>query len=373
MPDESDRATSTRAHPLGHLVPRVADLHGRLRPRFEFDGAPADRLSSLANTLSRPGEPRAPEDPEHQPEPNRLDGVLEIAARAVGTEGGRAPSESRRRRGETSDHSRSGGVRVEPRGDGIASSEISQDTIAGQQRVSRDSGVRTGGRAFLGTTETAGGSSSGSWADGTTVSVQASRQSPPSVPTNDPTEGIGVNTQRAVTGHRGSTVATTTGARPTAAAEVENGADEVAASPGSLPSPERAHDGSHQAPAPGPGVGRFEPNVVPTESEVLSPAHGPVQGIVARAPPPTIAPTTVRPRPLHDVVPSLLGFSAQHRPGRFDAEVTGTPVPAVHVTIGRVEIRAVVAAGPPATAKHSSARPPMSLTDYLSRRNGGQG
>jgi hypothetical protein len=44
--------------------------------------------------------------------------------------------------------------------------------------------------------------------------------------------------------------------------------------------------------------------------------------------------------------------------------------PVVHVTIGRVEIRAVAA--PAATKRSTQSKPALSLSDYLDRRSGGQ-
>lgn len=51
--------------------------------------------------------------------------------------------------------------------------------------------------------------------------------------------------------------------------------------------------------------------------------------------------------------------------------ITKTPEPVVHVTIGRVEIRAVPA--PVAPKRSAPAKPTLSLSDYLNRRKGGQG
>ncbi|HEV7486144.1 MAG TPA: hypothetical protein VGQ65_10715 [Thermoanaerobaculia bacterium] len=46
------------------------------------------------------------------------------------------------------------------------------------------------------------------------------------------------------------------------------------------------------------------------------------------------------------------------------------PAPDVHITIGRVEVRAIPAAATPARARSGSASGPMSLDDYLRRRDG---
>jgi hypothetical protein len=53
----------------------------------------------------------------------------------------------------------------------------------------------------------------------------------------------------------------------------------------------------------------------------------------------------------------------------FLAEAAPAPAPTIHVTIGRIEIRATPAA--PAPARPAAPRPPgMSLDDYLRRRDG---
>ena len=68
-----------------------------------------------------------------------------------------------------------------------------------------------------------------------------------------------------------------------------------------------------------------------------------------------------RPPRLPDLVPS-----------RRDRHAEATPT--VQVTIGRVEIRAAVAApaAPPSPRRAPAAKPSLSLADYLQRRSGGR-
>jgi len=44
--------------------------------------------------------------------------------------------------------------------------------------------------------------------------------------------------------------------------------------------------------------------------------------------------------------------------------------PAVHITIGRVEVRATVSTAPPAPRPHAEDKPTLSLGDYLKRGGG---
>jgi hypothetical protein len=51
------------------------------------------------------------------------------------------------------------------------------------------------------------------------------------------------------------------------------------------------------------------------------------------------------------------------------ASASSNDAPAIHVTIGRVEVRAITAPGPPRSPAPPAA-PKISLDDYLKRRNG---
>jgi len=52
-------------------------------------------------------------------------------------------------------------------------------------------------------------------------------------------------------------------------------------------------------------------------------------------------------------------------------DISNPAEPTVHVTIGRVEIRAVAA--PAAQKRSTPSKPALSLNDYLQRRSGGHG
>jgi hypothetical protein len=57
-------------------------------------------------------------------------------------------------------------------------------------------------------------------------------------------------------------------------------------------------------------------------------------------------------------------------PAATQASNANPSEPVVHVTIGRVEIRAVPA--PPAPKRAAPTKPALSLSDYLQRRGGGR-
>jgi hypothetical protein len=51
---------------------------------------------------------------------------------------------------------------------------------------------------------------------------------------------------------------------------------------------------------------------------------------------------------------------------------SGPAIPDVHVSIGRIELKAAPQPAPPAPSRASSRRPHLSLSDYLARRRGGR-
>lgn len=69
------------------------------------------------------------------------------------------------------------------------------------------------------------------------------------------------------------------------------------------------------------------------------------------------------------LTPRLAQAGHVAEPARMSSEKA--PEPVVHVTIGRVEIRAVSA--PPVPKRAAPSKPALSLSDYLDRRNGGRG
>ncbi len=69
------------------------------------------------------------------------------------------------------------------------------------------------------------------------------------------------------------------------------------------------------------------------------------------------------------LLPRLPRFEPITQP--MEPQKERSPAPTVHVTIGRVEIRAVSA--PAAQKRSSPMKPALSLSDYLTRRNGGRG
>jgi len=92
---------------------------------------------------------------------------------------------------------------------------------------------------------------------------------------------------------------------------------------------------------------------------------------------PFVAPATdVRPASLEPAAsaPMTIPFAATSRPAATPtgADAARTPAPTIKITIGRVDVRAVMPAAsapPPAPAQR---RPALSLDDYLKRREGGQ-
>lgn len=69
------------------------------------------------------------------------------------------------------------------------------------------------------------------------------------------------------------------------------------------------------------------------------------------------------------LTPRLAQAGHVAEPARMSSEKA--PEPVVHVTIGRVEIRAVSA--PPVPKRAAPSKPALSLSDYLDRRSGGRG
>jgi hypothetical protein len=135
--------------------------------------------------------------------------------------------------------------------------------------------------------------------------------------------------------------ASRTGARPSA----------------STPQPRGTAREAEDSRAPSETEGR---GVVPAPTES---ARRPDQAIAAR-------PTQPLPRSLEQPAPFSGPAVRGREAARGLAETRSTPV--VHVTIGRIEVRAVTAQDSPAPPRASAARPKpeLSLEDYLKQRNG---
>jgi hypothetical protein len=72
------------------------------------------------------------------------------------------------------------------------------------------------------------------------------------------------------------------------------------------------------------------------------------------------------------VQPAFIGQSRAAAPSSEPREqLAANQPPAIHVTIGRVEVRAVMAPGPPPKAA-TPPGPKISLEEYLKQRNGGR-
>ena len=123
-----------------------------------------------------------------------------------------------------------------------------------------------------------------------------------------------------------------------------------------------------------------------TDQENLTRSHVPAveSGIVpaqdAAAPTPSIVPSTTIPGPTSNADSPGTSFPTNWTPfTRTDSEALQAlqqreaPAPSIRVTIGRIEVRAIM------PAKEPAARPPtrrpgpkLSLDDYLKQQNGGQ-
>jgi hypothetical protein len=133
---------------------------------------------------------------------------------------------------------------------------------------------------------------------------------------------------------------------------------------------------SRQASSP-PAPGAFDPASVPLSPPMLSQESTRVVAepeIIER---PGAAAATEGPHRLSEdqsrivVQPEIIG---RHKPPKSSAvpapHASANEPPAIHVTIGRVEVRAVMSPStPPKVA--SRAAPKLSLEDYLKQRNGG--
>lgn len=113
----------------------------------------------------------------------------------------------------------------------------------------------------------------------------------------------------------------------------------------STPRPASADHRSGQAPAPG-----------------VRHRHDPAPPADDSSRRPGTVPTTLWPQ-----APRVPPRRAEPRPVSV-GDTGDPPEPTVHVTIGRLEIRAVPAAAPP--ARRARSVPPMSLDEYLTERNG---
>ena len=70
------------------------------------------------------------------------------------------------------------------------------------------------------------------------------------------------------------------------------------------------------------------------------------------------------------VEPPVARPAISRRPaGDMQAPTQASAAPNVHVTIGRIELRAAAPAAAPAFSRSDAARPALTLTDYLERRN----
>lgn len=113
---------------------------------------------------------------------------------------------------------------------------------------------------------------------------------------------------------------------------------------------------------------RFRPPD-PAAAETCSPALLPA--------PPHHRPTSLAERSLEQVAPPLVPAQAlpspTYAPGHDVLAAPEEPnrEPAIHVTIGRVEVRAVPAPPPAPTRSAAPAAPRLTLEDYLRERNGG--
>jgi len=82
---------------------------------------------------------------------------------------------------------------------------------------------------------------------------------------------------------------------------------------------------------------------------------------------------TSQPMPVRPAVHSPPRVAAADTTGSWGAaNAAAQSAPTIHVTIGRVEVRATTPAASPAPAKPVRRKPTVSLDAYLARRNGGQ-
>jgi hypothetical protein len=74
--------------------------------------------------------------------------------------------------------------------------------------------------------------------------------------------------------------------------------------------------------------------------------------------------------PQAPVAPRIAARPARNRPAGDPVQPAASPAPDVHIHIGRVELTAIAAAAAPRRESAANAKKPMSLEEYLRRRNG---
>ena len=128
------------------------------------------------------------------------------------------------------------------------------------------------------------------------------------------------------------------------------------ATPARMPAPEQAH----AEPVMSPPVQPRQTGIAPPRVETVSPPSG------SLLPPPTPVFATPRSEPARDR--SDHAATIRPRPTAAASRTPATGEPVIHVSIGRIEVRAAPAAATP-TRRRDEPRP-ASLDDYLRQRGG---
>ncbi|MBX3057990.1 MAG: hypothetical protein KF770_16105 [Anaerolineae bacterium] len=122
----------------------------------------------------------------------------------------------------------------------------------------------------------------------------------------------------------------------------------------------------HVAESPAPPAPALVEIVREQPIQPLPPVAAAPVGVPEPASQPTTDPAAIRPEQIKPFIPAN-GRAPHHPPPVTPPE----PAPTVHITIGRIEVRATPP--PPAKAAQKQPRTPvLSLDDYLRQRNGGR-